>query len=192
MATSVALKNSILIFLVVLILHFLLKNALANGEGFAVEDPHIAALASVGVKAPPAAPIGATGPLADEETMSGVPSTGPIGRDATREALASVSRASACNEDELYAYVFGDEATPPRACEAAEAKKPAPTTRAAAPAAPAGAAAPPAPKLAPGSNSTCQLAVINEYADEKGLNGGPVLGSLSAFDMSQSPFEQLL
>ena len=158
---SVAIKNAILLILIILIIHFMLKNALR--EKF--ENPlH---------PQPPPSYSSSGG-----EILPGAVQPSPP--DALTSAGATASKKS--DEEELLKYVLGqaDSTTEPTTCKVQNTPYVPETTSLKAP-----------KKTIPSSNGYSEFEVINEYEDETALNGGKVLGSLSGFDSNLDDFSSI-
>lgn len=181
--TALSIKNSILMFLIVFILHFLIKNALADRSVPAVQAPA-------------------------KEAFSAAPT--PVATPAC-PAPAVPERNTDAEKAELLKYVFGDNA--PASCDDAMAKYFQGTGVAAATPSPGclplkddarslplSTTCDPALTNFKSSEATKKASIpttqplankllLNEYANENGMNGG-LFGGLNPFDGSANMFQE--
>lgn len=163
---SIAVKNSLMIIVFILILHLIIKRYLV--EQYTQSPTACPAThsepAPVIIDSTNAAPVNA--PTADLKPKNIL--------EASEGSKSKVPEGSkSASEEELYNFIFNDNKPPAGACEA-----PKETPYVPEPATIKGARPPSANSI-----QNDQM-IINEYESEMSMNGGALFGGLSAFDAS--------
>lgn len=184
-SVSVAVKNSILLFLIIMCLHFLIKNTIAETtEGFSGSE--CAANAAPPAPAPtesvllPSSVLRAA-PLLKEDVM--IESEKVCATSSIKECPAVSEMPVLKNdEDDLYQYVFGESLESKTECSAPKSDKS------------TSLAASPKQQKAPCSEGFGDISgnmIIGTYKNEKALNGGEMFNGLLGYDGGDSMYEEL-
>lgn len=177
MSLSVALKNSVLLLLIILILHFLLKNALVDASRVVqrFKDSKLEEEFQSELTQDQEAPNPKTCNMSDIEPT-------PVKR----------CKDGAEQDNDLFEYVFGDthddKIRPAKldkdACSAvpgneiADVREPVVAKKS-------------ARDTKSGHGDVMGNLIVGDYKDEKGLNGGEVFDGLFGFDGNTSSFQEL-
>lgn len=209
-SVSIAVKNSLLLFLVIMCLHFLIKNALAEtepfSEGGSVGSVGSGSSSSTAKKEAP----GADGAACSADSPAPAPldpqaesKLAPVPAAVATGSCAAIGDVAVCSavadmpvlkddEHDLYQYVFGESIDTANKAECATQR----------PAHRGDTQPPPAPPKAGGSCTTPKTSsrgfgdvsgnmIIGTYKDEKALNGGEVFNGLTGYDGGHSMYEEV-